>query len=62
VTVRCKAAQSFAFVCPAAQGGHIRLDPGFIDKDQLTWIEVGLEGAPSLSSSCDIGARLLKSE
>ena len=62
VAVWSKAAQPLAFWSPAAQRGHVGLDPGLIDEDQTPRVETGLPRAPSLPPTGDVGAYLLKSE
>ena len=42
VTVRREAAHPLAFWPPPAQGGHVGLNPGLVDKDQASRIELGL--------------------
>ena len=39
VAVRRKAAQPLALGAPAAQRGHVGLDPGLVDEHQPAWIE-----------------------
>ena len=42
VAVWRKAPQPLAFLSPSAQWGHVGLDPGLVDKDQASRVEVGL--------------------
>ena len=42
VAVRREAAHPLAFWPPSAQWGHVGLDPGLVDKDQASRIELGL--------------------
>ena len=62
MTVRRKAAQALASGSPAAQRGHVGLDPGLVDEHQAVWIEAILQAAPALPPSRDVGAALLKGE
>ena len=62
VAVRRKAAQALALRPPAAQRGHVGLDPGLVDEDQAPGIEAGLPGPPALPPARDVGAGLLKGE
>lgn len=57
-----EAAQALPFRSPAAQRGHVGLDPGLVEEDEPSWIEAALPRAPALASAGDVGARLLKSE
>ena len=57
-----KGAQAFAFVPPAAQRGHVGLDPGLVDEDELGWVEMTLPRPPSLTPPRDVATRLLKRE
>lgn len=62
VTVRREGPQTPAFRSPAPDGCHVSLDPGLVDEDKASRIEMPLQGLPSLSSAGDIGAGLLKGE
>ena len=62
VPVRGEAAQAFAAGSPAAQRYHVGLDPCFIDEDQPSRIETGLQGPPALPAPGDVRASLLKGE
>lgn len=62
VTVRRKTAQALAFRSPAAERGHVGLDPGLIDEDQPLRVETSLPRAPSPPPTGDVGAGLLKAE
>ena len=62
MTMRSEATQAFAFRSPAAQRGHVGLDPGLIDEDQAPRIKTRLPGSPSPTSAGNIGASLLKGE
>jgi hypothetical protein len=42
MTVWREAPHSLAFWPPSAQGGHVGLNPGLVDKNQVSGIEVGL--------------------
>ena len=42
VTMWREAAHPLAFWSPSAQWGHVGLDPGLVDKDQVPGIELGL--------------------
>ena len=42
MTMWREAAHALAFWPPSAQWGHVGLDPGLVDKDQVSGIEVGL--------------------
>jgi hypothetical protein len=42
VAVWCEAPHALAFWPPSAQWGHIGLNPGLVDKNQTSRIEVGL--------------------
>ncbi len=57
-----QARQTFASRSPAAQRGHVGLDPGLVDEDQPPRVETGLPRSPSLPPTGDVGARLLKGE
>ena len=54
VAVGREAAQPFAFWPPSVQWGHVGLNPGLVDKDQASGIELGLPRAPALASTCDV--------
>ena len=54
--------QSIAARAPAAQGRHVGLHPGLIEKDEPIWIEPGLQHAPALAASRHVGARLFGGE
>lgn len=62
VSVRGEATQALAARSPAAQRGHVGLDPCFVDKDQAVWIEIGLERPPSLATPSYVGTGLFKGE
>ena len=62
MTVRRKAAQPLTLKSPAAQRGHVGLDPGLVDEHQAVWIEAILQAAPALPPPRDVGAALLKGE
>jgi hypothetical protein len=62
VTVRGEAAQALALLPPAAQRGHVGLDPGLIDEHQPPWIDIRLKGPPAPPPAGDVGAGLLKGE
>ena len=57
-----KGTQAFALRPPASERGHVGLDPGLIDEDQLVGIEARLPGTPTPPAACDVGTRLLKGE
>ena len=46
-SLRGEAAEALALRRPAAQGNHVRLDPGLVDEDQAFRIEPGLQGLPA---------------
>ena len=62
MAVRREAAQTLTSLSPAAQRGHVGLDPGLIDEDQPPRVETCLQGAPALPPAGDVGAGLLKGE
>lgn len=62
VTVRSIAADTPAAGAPAAQRGHVGLDPGFIDEYQPARVEAGLHLPPALPAAGDVSACLLESE
>jgi hypothetical protein len=62
VAMRGEAAQALTLRPPAAQGGHVGLDPGLVDEDQSLRVEADLPGAPALTPPRDIGPGLLKGE
>lgn len=62
VAVRGEALQTLALGGPASQGGHVGLDPCFIDKNQLLRIKLTLEGLPSNALPGDGRPRLFKRE
>jgi hypothetical protein len=41
---------------------HVGLDPGFIDEDQSSGIEMRLKAVPALPAARNVGPGLLKSE
>jgi hypothetical protein len=47
---------------PAAQRGHVGLDPGLVDEHQALWIEASLQAMPAPPPSRHIGAALLNGE
>ena len=55
-------AQALALRPPAAQGSHIGLDPGLVDKDKFLWIKSCLPRLPAPAAPCDIRARLFEGE
>lgn len=57
-----EAAHPLAFWSPSAQWGHVGLDPGFVDEDQASRVEVGLQRTPALASTRDVGASPLEGE
>ena len=57
-----EASNPFALGSPSPQGGHVGLDPGFVDEHQAPRIEVGLPGPPSVSPMGNGGAGPLKRE
>ena len=57
-----EAAQAFAFRPPAAQWGHVGLDPGLIDEDQPPRIKPALPGSPAAAPARHVGASLLNGE
>jgi hypothetical protein len=57
--IACKAQQALAFGAPAADRGHIGLDPGLIDEHQPRGIEMMARSLPSLTPPDDVGAMLL---
>lgn len=62
VPVGCIAPQALALWSPAAQWGHIGLDPGFVDEDETPWIDAVLPGLPAPPLAGNVGAALFKSE
>jgi hypothetical protein len=62
VAMRGEAAQALAFWSPAAQRGHVGLDPSLVDEDQPPRVEAGLPRSPTLPSAGNVGAGLLKGE
>jgi hypothetical protein len=62
VAVRGKAAQALSSRPPAAQRGHVGLDPGFVDEDEPLRIDAALPRSPALASASDVGPSLLKRE
>ena len=62
MTVRRKGAQPLALGSPAAQRGHVGLDPGLVDEHQAVWIEAILQAAPALPPPRDVRPALLKGE
>ena len=62
MTVRGEAAQTLALLPPAAQRGHVGLDPRLIDEHQPPRIEIRLKGPPAPPPASDVGAGLLKRE
>lgn len=48
VAMRSKAVQALALWPPSSERGHVGLDPGFIDEDQLARIKAGLPDLPTL--------------
>lgn len=62
VAMRREAEQTLASRSPAAQRGHVGLDPGLVDEDQPPRVETGLPRSPPLPTACDVGASLLKGE
>ena len=57
-----EAEQALALLPPAADRRHVGLDPGLVDKDQATWIEMTARPPPALASPDDIGAMLFSRE
>lgn len=47
---------------PAAQTGHVGLDPGLIHKDEPSWINLVLVRFPALAKARRLGPHLLLSE
>ena len=62
VAVRGKAAQALSPRSPAAQWGHVGLDPGFVDEDDQLRIDATLPRSPTLASASDVSPSLLKRE
>ena len=56
------AAQPPALYTPAADRGHVGLDPGFVDEHQALGVEMGLDGLPASAPPGDGGMGLLKRE
>jgi hypothetical protein len=50
VAIRHFGVEPLAFGCPAPQGSHIGLGPGFINKDEASGIRPVLELLPLLAS------------
>jgi len=59
IPVRRKPLQPLAFLCPATQGRHVGLGPGFVDEDQTVWLNPTLIAFPPGSKPRDVGALLL---
>jgi len=57
-----EALQPLAFDAPAADRGHVGLDPGLIDKDEALWIEITDRSSPARASPGNIRAMLLAGE
>lgn len=47
-----------AFGCPATQGSHVGLGPGFVDEDQPLGVNPALVLFPLFAPSCDLGTEL----
>jgi hypothetical protein len=62
VAVRSKAAQPLALHAPSAQRRHVGLDPGLVDEDHASGIEIALDGPPAPTPASNAGTRLLKGE
>jgi len=62
VPMRGEASQPGALRSPSAQWGHGGLDPGLVDEDQASGIEVGLPGSPAPPPVDDVGTGLLTGE
>ena len=62
VTVRSKAAQALAAWSPTAQGRHVGLDPGFVDKNQPVRVKARLKRTPALTPVRYVGPGLFKGE
>lgn len=62
MTMRCKAAQPFAFQRPPSKRGHIGFNPGLVDEDKPAGIKPALQGKPSPSPPGNIATGLFKSQ
>ena len=62
VAVRRKASQALALLSPAPKRGHVGLDPGLIDEDELVGVELLLPRSPALAAAGDVSSRLLEGE
>lgn len=62
MAMRMSAWQTLAARGPAAQGGHVRLDPGFIKKDQPLRVNLPLMLLPPGALAGDLGAQGLAGE
>lgn len=59
VSMRREALEANTARCPAAQGSHVGLEPGFINKDEMIRIEIILQARPAPPLSDNIRAMLL---
>ena len=60
--VRCEALEALSLLRPAAQRGHVGLDPGLVHEHQAVRLQPALERLPSHSLAGHRGAGLLKGE
>ena len=60
--MRREAAQALALGAPAAQRGHVGLDPGLVDEHQALRVETSLQRAPAAAPASDVVTRLLEGE
>ena len=60
--VGSEALQSLAFDAPAADRGHVGLDPGLVDEDEAFRIEMTDRPLPAPATGGDVGAMLLTGE
>ena len=59
VTVRDGSGQALSSRSPAAQWGHVGLDPGLIDEDEPFWCDAMLIGLPAPALASDVRPVLL---
>jgi len=57
-----EATQALALRSPAAQRGHVGLDPGLVDEDEPGRIEAPLSRLPPPTPAGDVGTGLFKGE
>lgn len=58
VAVRGLGVKPLTLGCPAPQGSHVGLCPGFVNEDEPRWIKPPLIFLPLRAPSCDLGPKL----